>query len=281
MGGNSLPFGGKSTILNFQKWALNITTILQLEKHDEGTPTVSVSLKKRGLSEAEKEEFAIKYAGLVKHIAKRMAMGIPQHVDTEDLINEGVVGFMEALQRFDFNNGAQFQTFATTRIRGAILDSLRKKDFASRGARRRLRELHRAEESLLQELGRYPTPAELAYRMGVKVEEVARRKREGHLGYVSSLNEDAMRTESNETHLDNLRDSEPAVIEQVERSEKVEKLREQLAFLPEREQLLLNLYYFEGLNISEIAQVLGVSEARISQLHRRALRKLREGLEPK
>ncbi|HIB68688.1 MAG TPA: FliA/WhiG family RNA polymerase sigma factor [Phycisphaerales bacterium] len=241
---------------------------------------MSVSLQQGSLNRSQQEELAKEYAGLVKHIAKRMALSLPQHVDTEDLINEGIIGFMEALKRFDASKGAQFKTFASNRIRGAILDFLRKRDFASRGARRRLRELNHAEESLTHELGRYPTPVELAYKMGVNTEEVARRKREGHLGYVSSLNETAMRTESTETHMDNLQSSEPDVSDIAAKNERVESLRANLELLPEREQLLLNLYYFEGLNISEIAQVLSVSEARVSQLHRRALGKLKDAIEP-
>ena len=241
---------------------------------------MSVSLQQGRLSREQQEEYAKEYAGLVKHIARRMALSLPQHVDTDDLINEGVIGFMEALQRFDAGKGAQFKTFAANRIRGAILDYLRKRDFASRGARRRLREMNKAEESLVHELGRYPTPAEVAFRMGVKIEEINRRKREAHIGYVSSLNETALRSESKETHLDNLQAEGPGVDEQAVKNERVQALRENLEFLPEREQLLLNLYYCEGLNISEIALILEVSEARVSQLHRRALGKLKKGIEP-
>lgn len=241
---------------------------------------MNVSLQQGRLSREQQEEYAKEYAGLVKHIAKRMALSLPQHVDTEDLVNEGIIGFMEALQRFDQGKGAQFKTFAANRIRGAILDYLRKRDFASRGARRRLRELQKAEEALTHELGRYPTPTEVAFHMGVTLDEVARRKREAHIGYVSSLNESALRNENSETQMDMLQSDDPQVIDQAMRNEKIRALRECLEYLPEREQLLLNLYYFEGLNISEIAEILSVSEARVSQLHRRALGKLKTGIDP-
>lgn len=241
---------------------------------------MSISLQQGRLSKTERDEYARDYAGLVKSIARRMALSLPHHVDREDLINEGIIGFMEALQRFDHTKGVQFKTFASNRIRGAILDYLRRRDFASRGARQRLRELHKAEESLTHELKRYPSSTELAGRMGVTVSEVASRQREGHVGYVSSLNETALRTESKETHLDLLQAEGPDVCELAAKNERVKALREKLELLSDREQLLLSLYYFEGLKISEIAQVLSISEARVSQLHRRALRKLKSAIEP-
>ena len=241
--------------------------------------TVSLSLQNKRLSEAEKAEYAKDYAGLVKHVVRRVAATLPQHVDVEDLFHEGVVGFMEALGRFDPSKGVMFKTFVSNRVRGSILDFLRRKDFASRGARQRQRELNQVEADLSQELGRYPSRKELAYRLGVKGEEVVRRRKEGAYGYVSSLNEPRLKTDERETHLDNLADACPDVADLAEKNDKIATLRHRLSELSEREQLLLNLYYFEGLNIREIAEILSVSEARISQIHRRALGRLKTAIE--
>lgn len=240
---------------------------------------MSLSLQNKRLSEAEQAEYAKNYAGLVKHVVRRIAATLPQHVDIEDLFHEGVVGFMEALGRFDPSKGVLFKTFVTNRVRGSILDFLRRKDFASRGARQRQRELNHAEAELSQELGRYPSRTELAYKLGVKNDEVVRRRKEGAYGYVSSLNEPRLKTDERETHLDNLADTCPDVADLAERNNKISALRSHLGELSEREQLLLNLYYFEGLNIREIAEILAVSEARISQIHRRALDRLKSAIE--
>lgn len=239
----------------------------------------TVELNKKRLSAEERASYAREYAGLVKHIVKRVAINLPDHVDHEDLVHEGVVGMMEALQRFDPTKGVMVKTYLTSRIRGAILDSLRSRDFASRGARKRHREMSRVEATLCQQLGRYPDRKELANAMGVSQDEVLRRRREYNTGYVDSLDVSRSPGESTETRLSTLADPSMDVARSAERNFKVAKLRESLEILPEREQLLLNLYYFEGLNVSEIAQILEVSEARISQLHRRALGKLKEKLQ--
>lgn len=233
-------------------------------------------------SAAEKQELARRYAGLVKHVALRMAATLPTHIELDDLINDGVVGLMDALNRFDPSKGVKFQTFAATRIRGAMLDALRAQDWASRGARRRGRELQKAEEKLCHDLGRRPKSEELARFAGLTPRELARRKQERSVGQLSSLEQLRCRGDESEELFGNaLVDHSAAVEEHCFRGQCREHLLHGLKSLPERDRLILALYYFEELNIREIGLILGVSEARISQLHGRSLRRLRESLAAK
>lgn len=231
------------------------------------------------LNREDRARLVERHAGLVKHIAGRMAVLLPQHVEMDDLIHDGVLGLMEALDRYDDSRGVRFETYAATRIRGRILDALRSRDWISRGARRRAREVERAEESLAHSLGRRPSREELCQQTGWSVAEIERRRRETSEGLVLSLDEMRSLMESaEETVGENLADPRVDVQRDVEISNRREILLEALRGLSERERLVLALYYFEDLNIREIAGVLGVSEPRVSQLHTRSLRKLREAL---
>ncbi|MBT9588571.1 FliA/WhiG family RNA polymerase sigma factor [bacterium] len=231
------------------------------------------------LSPEEKEQMARQHAGLVKHIASRMAVSLPDHLEVDDLIHDGVVGLMEALNRFDPSKGIKFQTFAASRVRGAILDALRALDWASRGVRRRHRDLQKAEEQLSHSLGRAPSVGEVSQVAGISHHEVHRRRQEATLTHVLSL-DDQRSPDSDERPGDSLSDQAALVEEVAFRNQKKQMLLRGLKTLQEREQLILSLYYFEELNIREIGQILGVTEARISQIHSRCLMKLRAFLTP-
>lgn len=223
----------------------------------------------------ERQQLAREHRRLVRQIARKVGAGLPHHVELEDLVQEGMVGLLEALDRFDPAQGVQLTTFLSTRIRGAMLDYLRGIDFASRGARRRLREMQQAEETLTHELGRQPRPDELAGQMKVSRREVERRRFEGVIGFVGSLQEKPPGIETGLSWLDQLADDGPSLEAQAERDFRKEALKKALVRLSERERLLLALYYFEDLKVKEIADVLGISSTRCFQLHRRALDKLR------
>lgn len=216
---------------------------------------------------------------LVRQIAVKIAAGLPQHVEVEDLIQEGMVGLLEALERFDPDKGVQLTTFLSTRVRGAILDALRSSDFASRGARRRLREMHQAEENLTHVLGRTPAPKEVAEWMKVSRDELERRRHENVIGFVCSLQEKPSGVQEGPTWMDQLVDKEPSVESQAARDLAKERLKTAIAALPERERILLALHYFEDLKMTEIAGILGISGTRAFQLHRRALEKLRSAID--
>ena len=231
------------------------------------------------LTTEERDQLIREHAGLVKHIASRMAVLLPRHVDLEDLIHDGVLGLMDAINRFDPSRGIQFKTFASARIRGAILDALRSLDWVSRGGRRRARELRRVEEQLRHELGRDPSRDELGNRAGLTPEELDDRYAEATEDRVVSLDE--LRTLSegaSESPASRLQDPTVNVEREALMGQRKEIILEALRTLSEREQLVLSLYYFEDANIKEIAQILGVSEPRVSQIHSRCRQKLKERL---
>ncbi|HKM39599.1 MAG TPA: FliA/WhiG family RNA polymerase sigma factor [bacterium] len=220
------------------------------------------------------------YASLVKHVAGRLSLTLPDHVEYDDLVASGVFGLLTAIERFDPQRQIKFETFATSRIRGAILDSLRATDWAPRSLRRRERDLARAYGSLKQRLGRPATAKEVGNELGIDKNELHDLERQINQASLLSLDAPLQATAAGEqvslgmqTPADK---GDPA--QALEEEEKRRLLATAVTALPEREQLVVSLYYYDDLNIKEIAQILGVSESRVSQLHTRALLRLRGDL---
>ncbi|MEW6279630.1 MAG: FliA/WhiG family RNA polymerase sigma factor [Candidatus Eremiobacterota bacterium] len=224
---------------------------------------------------ADMDRVVAENQGLVRHIARKLVGRLPHTVELDDLIHDGMVGLMDAYNRFDPSRGIKFQTFASSRIRGSMLDSLRSQDWVSRGGRRRVRDVQQAEESLRHRLGRQPSRDEVSRQLGVTRAELDRRTGAGSDSFLLSL--DDVR-EGQESALNNLADPGADVEASVLRQDRKAVLLRALKGLSRREQLVLGLYYFEDFSIHDIASVLSVSEARVSQLHRRALGRLREAL---
>lgn len=215
---------------------------------------------------------------LVRYVVERLGFGV-SYQDREDLVSEGIVGLIDAVDRFDTKRGIQFVTYATIRIRGQILDALRTRDLLPRSARRRVKGLQDAVQSLVGSLGEPPTEEQLAEYMNVSPEQLQQTLRDASLE-ICSL--DAPLVEDGETFsLQNVlqasEECEPA--EQHDRAELREEMRVALKKLPERQQLLLSLYYTEELTMREIGEVLSISESRVSQLHAQAILNLRALLE--
>ncbi len=229
------------------------------------------------LTSADRRHLAIRHTGLVRRIAFTVGRRSAKNDELEDLVHHGLVGLLEALERYDPTQGVRLTTFVSTRVRGSMLDALRRRDFASRGARARLRELHRVEDELTGELGRHPTSEELASVLGVARTEVDRRRREFATGVVSSLDDPG--DEARGGWHDRIADDGPSVERLVDLELGRGKLKEALAALSERERLVVALYYLEDLTIREIAEVVNLSPARVSQLHRQALKVLRQAME--
>ncbi|CAB4604449.1 unannotated protein [freshwater metagenome] len=214
----------------------------------------------------------VHYASLVKFVAGRLAAGLPRSVDTGDLVSAGVFGLMNALDKFDPENGAKFETYAVPRIRGAILDGLRALDWVPRSVRSRSRSVQDAIASLEHELGRTPTDEEISAELKITIEELEKWLADIAAGSVGPLDHVAM---------DNTPHEADAMLQPgraMEEGELRSAMRAEISKLPEREQAILILYYEDGLTLSEIGEALGVTESRISQIHTKAVLQLRSRL---
>ncbi|WP_139977514.1 FliA/WhiG family RNA polymerase sigma factor [Nocardioides litoris] len=214
-----------------------------------------------------RNQLVLQYSPLVKYVAGRVRSGLPQTVDSSDLVSEGVIGLMDAIERFEPERGWTFQTYAVPRIRGAIIDSIRAADWVPRSVRSKLREADAAQEALQVRLGRPPTPEEVAAEIGTTVQ--ALRDLRDRASSVTHVEEDEVAA---------LDDLAPAVDAALEDADTRRSLLAALATLPERDQVVIALYFFEGLTLGEIGQVLSVTESRVSQLRSRATASLRAGL---
>lgn len=218
------------------------------------------------------------YLPLVKFIAGRLAIGLPRSVEIDDLINAGVVGLIEAYRHFDTGKGVKFETYASLRIRGAILDELRGMDWVPRSTRARSREMERVLARLENELGRQPTEEELAAALGVGLDEYYAMIEDVSFTALLSLDEMTYGEDDDKPVplVDTLRSAEQLnALSQLEREELRDLLADSLGQLNEQERLVVALYYYEELTLKEIGQVLELSESRVSQLHTKAVLSLR------
>jgi len=227
----------------------------------------------------ERERLIMQYVPLVKNIVGRIAMKLPSHVGKDDLINAGIIGLMSALEKFDEDRNVLFETYAGFRIRGAILDELRSRDVVSRSDRNKKTRLEEALEELQKELGRSPTEEEIAAYLDMPLDDYYRLLNDAK--GVSILSSDDLPPDYCETHtqsevLEQIAENNPFAL--LSRTEMKEVLRDAIESLPEKEGLVLSLYYYEELTLKEIGLVMELSESRISQLHSQAVLRLRSVL---
>jgi RNA polymerase sigma factor FliA len=214
----------------------------------------------------------------VESLARRMASTMPHSIDLGDLVQDGVIGLIDAAHRFDEGRGIKFETFAERRVRGAMIDALRR-DAWPRGVRRVRRELEAAREQLRRELGAEPTLADLAQRVGSDVPRLERTIL--RINTIESTSPMAnLETIDSATLPAVLVPSEPLSPHRLfEQAEIRDRVRAVLDTLPAREQKIIRLYYFEEATMKQIGRAIGVNESRVSQLHARAIARLRQGLE--
>jgi RNA polymerase sigma factor for flagellar operon FliA len=224
----------------------------------------------------------IAYSPLVKYVAGRMASGLPAHVEEADLISYGLVGLISAIERFDLGREIKFETYAITRIKGAIIDELRSIDWVPRSVRARAREFERVNSKLEHELHRAPSDEEMASELDVTVDEFQDLLLQISNSSVAALDELWTVSDSSGDQvslLDTLQDPQaPDPAQLVDATELKDRIADAIARLPEREKLVVALYYYENLTLREIGEVLGVTESRISQLHTKAVLRLRSRL---
>lgn len=221
-----------------------------------------------------------RHLALVHHFARRMEPRVGGSMEGEELVSAGVVGLMDAVSVYDPSRGFRFSTFAARRIRGAMLDEVRRRDVAPRSVRRKQRKLETARARLSVELDRSPRPQELAEDLGVDLQTLWRWKWDVERSRRVSLTEVVGEGRSRGRSAWEVR-TEGGVEERLTREQAVARLRRELETLSEREQLIVRLYDLESMTLREIATKLGVTESRVSQLRTRALSRLRARLEPK
>ncbi len=227
------------------------------------------------LSAQSMNEIVEQHAPLVKRIAYHLIARLPHTVDVDDLIQTGMMGLMDAAQNYDANQGASFETYAGIRIRGAMLDEIRRNDWAPRSVHRKAREISSAIQSIEQEKGRNATDKEIAATLGLTIDEYYQQLHESTGHHVFSLDEF--------NHADEV-DAHPITatmsgpVESLQSDDFKQALADAIKTLPDRERLLMGLYYNEGLNLKEIGEVLDVSESRVSQIHSQTVIRLRSKL---
>ncbi len=233
--------------------------------------------------ERARERLVVAYSPLVKYVAGRMAAGLPSHVDEGDLISYGLIGLIGSIERYDLERDIKFETFAVSRIKGAIIDELRSLDWVPRSVRAKARDVERTHSELENRLGRTPTEEEMAAKLGVDVEDFRNSLLE--IANSSVLALDDLWTVADPdggqvSLLDTIRD--PHAVDPEEAIDTVElkdRLAEAIEALPDRERLVIALYYYEALTLREIGEVLGVTESRVSQLHTKAVLGMRGHLQ--
>ena len=229
-----------------------------------------------------RDRLILTYAPLVKYVAGRLGSGLPAHVEEEDLVSYGLLGLMGAIERYDPDRDVKFETYAVTRIRGAIIDELRSLDWVPRSVRARAREIERAIAYLEAKVHRAPTDEEIAGRVGISVDELEASLTDISRSSIAALDELWTIGGSGGEQvalIDTIEDTEaPAPERSFDETELKEALGEAITRLPEREKLVVTLYYYEELTLREIGEVLGVTESRVSQLHTKAVLRLRARL---
>lgn len=224
-----------------------------------------------------REQWLERYAPLVKRIAHHMMAKLPASVEVDDIIQAGMMGLLDAVSRYEEAQGAQFETYAVQRIRGAILDELRASDWLPRSARRNMRRIENAIHALEQRLRRQPTEQELATHLKLPLADYQAMLSEAR-GYQIMHYEDLLGS-GDENFLDrHLADAQPQLLDGLIDEEMRACLVRAIEDLPEREKLVMSLYYERELNLREIGEVLGVSESRVCQLHTQATARLRARL---
>jgi RNA polymerase sigma factor FliA len=230
-----------------------------------------------------RERLVVAYSPLVRYVAGRTAAGLPPHIEEADLISYGMVGLITAIERFDLSRDIKFETYAIMRIKGAIIDELRSLDWVPRSVRSRAREVERANAKLENTLQRAPTDTEIAAELEITVEEL--NESLVAISHASMVALDELWSVSDASGdqvslMETIEDSRaPDPAKALDMGDLKDRIAESIARLPEREKLVIALYYYENLTLREIGEVLGVTESRVSQLHTKAVLRLRSRMQ--
>jgi RNA polymerase sigma factor FliA len=249
----------------------------------EDTKTLWRQYKAKPGEKALRDRLILTYAPLVKYVAGRLGSGLPAHVDDDDLISYGLLGLIGAIERYDPDRDVKFETYAIARIKGSIIDELRAMDWVPRSVRARARDIERAVAELERKLHRAPTDEEIADKVGITTAELEDSLTDISRSSIGALDELwTVNTGGGGDQIaliDTIEDTDaPDPQGSLSETEMKEAIGEAIARLPEREKLVVTLYYYEELTLREIGEVLGVTESRVSQLHTKAVLRLKARL---
>jgi RNA polymerase sigma factor for flagellar operon FliA len=245
------------------------------------TQTLWLQYRKTG-DQSLRDRLILTYAPLVKYVAGRLGSGLPAHVDEGDLVSYGLLGLIGAIERYEPDRDVKFETYAIARIKGAIIDELRAMDWVPRSVRSRAREIERAIGELEAKLGEAPTDEQIAAKVGITVAELEESLTDIARSSIAALDElwTVSGGDGDQVALiDTIEDEDaPDPQSALSQTEMKEAIADAIARLPEREKLVVTLYYYEELTLREIGEVLGVTESRVSQLHTKAILRLKARL---
>ena len=227
---------------------------------------------------AYRDQLITEYLPYVKRIVQRLAVHLPSTVDIDDLMNVGVIGLIQAVDRYDPRRDNKFMTYAIFRIKGAVLSELRARDFLSRSNRRKIRELESAYLRLEQKLGREADDQEIAQELGIDLEQVYRTKQMSSISFISLEELGVSSRDEKEKLLSYLINNEDDALSMTKLKELKEAMAQAIKQLPEKERLVISLYYLDELTMKETGKVLGITESRVSQIHSQAILHLRTKL---
>lgn len=232
----------------------------------------------RRIDPSQKEDLILKFAPLIKLIVNRIALRLPPHVDSEDLINSGVIGLMDAMEKYDPMRGTSFKTYAEFRIKGAILDELRTLDWFPRSIRQKVNRLEAVYANLERELGRAATDEEVAAAMSVDLDEFYEILAQASAVSLVSLYDTGREDGEERSFLECIASREDDPARALESQEIYEIVGQTIDRLPEKERIVVSLYYHDELTMKEIGHVLNLTESRVSQIHTKAVLRLRAKL---
>ncbi len=276
-----VPFPGRSGSAGSNKFGQGGPGAVSSVEINDDKASIALlwSTYKETHDRSARDRLIVHYSPLVKYVAGRVAVGLPQNVEQSDLVSYGVFGLIDAIEKFDLSRNIKFETYAIARVKGAIIDELRSIDWVPRSVRAKARSVERAYNKLETKLGRTPTDAELAEELSISEAELQTIFNQVSFTGVVALDDivavsTGERGES-QTFGDSIPDRSDGPVAAFETEEMKQILARAINRLQDREKMVLTLYYYEGLTLAEIGEVLGVTESRVCQIHTKAVLQLR------